>query len=509
MLGTPNENFSVDNLRRRLHGAKTPSDIRDVKQYITNYFAPVVSGVFMWVPSKGNFRHLLDKDVRAKYIRKGEGAVYNQNGSLASFKVQDWFFKEFPIVYEINSTPAKPRVYRNKGAYYVNTFPGFLHPDPRPFHEYDEEARLAVKTIIRHMREVLCSGKKDQEYYLMHWVARLISWRKMEKAIFLHSGQGTGKTMFTNFLRTKVLGTQITHKTANEKVITGSFNKELEGKVLLVLEEMSGSKTGDWIAFANKLKDFIDGDTLMVEEKCKTPYPVDNVMSLIINSNNSKAVRLDRDDRRYFVPDISDKYVGNYAYFDRLAEAMDHPKAGEAFCSYMKEYLALNPKFDERKIPMTTTKQMMIGEAIHVVHRFIKENFLQIPQGYSQIPELNKSSSELYNNFSYWHKEVVDNRKKPPIIQEFSRKLREIGIVAKRKRVGDRKAGKSLHWYQISHSALYEIYQKKGLIDDLENVDVPEEYQKSSIQKPAPIVEKEPAIKKVPPPVPPKPFHSR
>ncbi|CAJ0745744.1 12331_t:CDS:2 [Entrophospora sp. SA101] len=53
--------------------------------------------------------------------------------------------------------------------------------------------------------------------------------------------------------------------------------KELEGEVLLVLEEMSNSKSGDWIAFANRFKDFIDN----------------------------------KDDRRYFIPDVSDKYVEN------------------------------------------------------------------------------------------------------------------------------------------------------------------------------------------------------
>ena len=35
----------------------------------------------------------------------------------------------------------------------------------------------------------------------------------------------------------------------------------------VVLEEMSNSKSTDWITFANRLKDFIDSDTLMIEEK--------------------------------------------------------------------------------------------------------------------------------------------------------------------------------------------------------------------------------------------------
>ncbi|GBB92572.1 hypothetical protein RclHR1_20240010 [Rhizophagus clarus] len=123
--------------------------------------------------------------------------------------------------------------------------------------------------------------------------------------MFLYSGSGTGKTMLTWFLCERVLGPKITMKTANKQIITGQFNKELEGKCLLILEEMSNSKFTDWITFANRLKDFIDSDTLMIEEKYRTPYPVTNIMNLIINSNNSKTIWLDRNDRRYFIPDIS------------------------------------------------------------------------------------------------------------------------------------------------------------------------------------------------------------
>ena len=55
---------------------------------------------------------------------------------------------------------------------------------------------------------------------------------------------------------------------------------------------MSNSKSADWITFANQLKDFIDSDTLMIEEKHKTPYSVANITNLIISSNNSKGLLL-------------------------------------------------------------------------------------------------------------------------------------------------------------------------------------------------------------------------
>ena len=66
---------------------------------------------------------------------------------------------------------------------------------------------------------------------------------------------------------------------------------------------MSNFKSADWITFANQLKDFVDSDTLTIE-KYKTAYSVTNITNLIISSNNSKTIRLDRNDRRYFSSDI-------------------------------------------------------------------------------------------------------------------------------------------------------------------------------------------------------------
>src|SRR5271170_46209 len=162
-----------------------------------------------------------------------------------------------------------------------------------------------------------------------------------------------------------VLGSKISTKTSNERVITEQFNKELEGKVLFILEEMFNSKSTDWITFANRLKDFINSDTLMIEEKYKTPYSVTNITNIIINSNNSKTIRLDREDRRYFIPDISNKYVENGIgmdhYYAPLDKAIKNPEVGRAFYSYALEYVKLNSDFNERKIPMTKIKLMIIN----------------------------------------------------------------------------------------------------------------------------------------------------
>src|SRR2546430_4949786 len=202
---------------------------------------------------------------------------------------------------------------------------------------------------------------------------------------------------------------------------------------------MSNSKSANWITFANRLKDFIDSNTLMIEEKYKIPYPVANITNLIISSNNSKTIRLDRNDRRYFIPDISEKYVENGIgmdhYYAPLDRAIKNPEVGKALYSYALEYVKLNPDFDERKIPMTKTKLMMINRDNNVVHEFVKQEY-----HVCESRDIEISSSNLYTSFKRWQSEQpIINNKKPPSVQEFTHALRGLGLEAKQKRVGDRK----------------------------------------------------------------------
>ena len=48
-------------------------------------------------------------------------------------------------------------------------------------------------------------------------------------------------------------------------------------------------------------------------------------------------------------------------YYAPLDRAIKNPEVGKAFYFYTLEYVRLNPDFDERKIPMTNTKLMIIN----------------------------------------------------------------------------------------------------------------------------------------------------
>ncbi|UZO11700.1 uncharacterized protein OCT59_003259 [Rhizophagus irregularis] len=65
----------------------------------------------------------------------------------------------------------------------------------------------------------------------------------MYSIFYLKSGQGWGKSITTDFIQRSVLGTQLVYKISDSQTILGSFNRQLQVKVLLLLEEMSTEKT--------------------------------------------------------------------------------------------------------------------------------------------------------------------------------------------------------------------------------------------------------------------------
>ena len=88
---------------------------------------------------------------------------------------------------------------------------------------------------------------------------------------------------------------------------------------------------------------------------------------------------------------------------------------------------------------MTKTKLMMVNRDNNIVYEFIKREFV------CNSMNIETSSSLLYSQFKGWcSMQPISNSKKPPTVQEFTRTLGGLGLIVKRKRVGDRKNDKKM-----------------------------------------------------------------
>ena len=340
-FGSLKKPFKLDVLRNLIYKVKTEADLEPIKVYITSYFAPLSKEILYWKPIEKEYESMSDREVKARFLRNDIAVIHLPPGpdgkpQKREFNVRNWFFNTYTNIYSRGFNVRKPRLYKVDGQIYINSFAGFLHTTTQPFSEYSQKLRDGVKIINEHIQKVWCSNNEELTEYTLNWIAHMVSGRKMETVLFIQSPPGTGKGTITEFIREKVLGDNIVKITDDPNIIAGTFNKQIEGYILLLLEEMPTGKN-EWHTFSQRMKHLITGKKMEIHEKNKTPYSLDNNLSIIINTNNRNAIRLETGDRRYVYLDVSVERIGDTDYFDNLNEIIDLPGIGEAYYAYMLE----------------------------------------------------------------------------------------------------------------------------------------------------------------------------
>ena len=138
---------------------------------------------------------------------------------------------------------------------------------------------------------------------------------------------------------------------------------------------MPAHTQGQWNSLADSLKNFITHGELKVEEKNKTPFHVKNTLSTMISTNNN-SLKLEIDDRRFFIADVSHDRVGDFEYFDKLGSYTTDDAVGEAFYWYCKKHAEENNDFDPRRIPKTQSKTDQVIDNLWPIHKFIKARYV-------------------------------------------------------------------------------------------------------------------------------------
>ena len=376
----PQEAFNIGTLKSLVLQAKTPDELKGAKCYLLSYFMLCSSphGVIMWRPDINDFEHKLIKEI-GMLIRPITRTFYKPSSNpeerpeKVKFNILSWFLDDNPLVCVAQCDPSKSRMYKVKGQFYINVFPGFMHI-PQELSEFNKEELAKTKLIFIHTRDIWCSGNWELTEYIIKWFAGVSIGKKMYSLLYLKSGQGWGKGIITDFIQRYVLGPQLVYKTSDPQTILGSFNGQLLGKLLLLLEEMPTEKS-QWNSLYRAIKDKVTSDTIEIHEKFKKPTQYKNAMSTIVLTNEN-ALRVENDDRRTVFLDVSPARKGDLEYFKKLGNAMKNPRIGKAFNAYLHAIAKAYPKFDGNPPPMTTSKQEHIISTLPPLFQFMKEAYL-------------------------------------------------------------------------------------------------------------------------------------
>ena len=247
---------------------------------------------------------------------------------------------------------------------------------------------------LNHIQNVICSGNKAYFEYLLDWMADVIQnpTKKPGVAIVLRGGSGTGKGTFASIFGS-LFGNHFLPLT-EAKHITGTFNSHLMNCLLLFADEaMFG---GDEKA-ESALKTLISESTKEIEFKYQNTFIVPNYIHLIIASNKQYVIRLEGDDRRYFVLDVNKKVQKEHDYFNAIYKETD--KGGRQALMYF----LLNRKISRnlKNIPETEASKELKEFSLSPEASFWKS---KLEDGWSEKKFI--SSKDLYLEYVRYFKDT-------------------------------------------------------------------------------------------------------
>jgi hypothetical protein len=146
----------------------------------------------------------------------------------------------------------------------------------------------------------------DERHLAMKWIATLIARpdiRMRYGMLLISQTQGVGKNTLGNILRVQV-GPRNASFPSDTSVVDSAFNGWAARKRLIFVSEFyKGENRKPY----DKLKALITDDLIEVNEKGVNQYELDNAATVIACSNSEDALHLDDEDRRWFVPLVTEE----------------------------------------------------------------------------------------------------------------------------------------------------------------------------------------------------------
>jgi hypothetical protein len=279
--------------------------------------------------------------------------------------------------------------------------------------------------IMKHIKN-LCNNDESVFNYFIKWLARKVQapTELTRTALIIKSLEGAGKDLFFDYFGTKILGSKYYFNESDTNKMFGKFNSDIENKILVVINEASGSDT---YTINEAIKNAITRKKNNIEHKGMKPYEITNTIGYVFLTNNDNPVKVSPTDRRFMGFECNSEICNNAEYFKPLVDEMEGGKYDRPFYDYLMSFDVKDYDFHKER-PNTTFYNNMKEMNIPIIARFF-ENY--IDNTTSPIETL--KSSSLFAKFNDFMKS--NNIKIEYTSTKFGVELNNyLGIVKEKKR---------------------------------------------------------------------------
>ncbi|KAA6365242.1 MAG: hypothetical protein EZS28_039231 [Streblomastix strix] len=244
--------------------------------------------------------------------------------------------------------------------------------------QFEEVNYTKIEGFLGLVKDTISANDELIYEYLLNWFAFIVqnAGKKTETAIILQGLKGIGKNVFTNVLCELLAGYSSKNITDVDDFV-GKFNAAIENKTLAIANEMKNFGESR-MSNMDALKSIITEYSFVVNEKYIPKHEVQNVVNIILVTNNIFPIKIENNDRRYVVCKCNSVRRGDLAYFTTLCNSFVEEFYNNLFLFFMTRDIS---QFNPRNIPMTQAMKDIIRSSRLKVDDIIIVHFKQFKDG--------------------------------------------------------------------------------------------------------------------------------
>jgi hypothetical protein len=207
--------------------------------------------------------------------------------------------------------PSQPKVFEREGVRYLNSFNGL----PDLSNSYKSGVNIQ-DLIDRWMFSITGEWKSDKCQNIIQSLAYIIQnpGKKLNFALLIQGDQASGKSTIFDVM-TKLLGKSNTKAVKPKQLKSENYNDWEAGSMFACIEEIKEQGESRLNVY-NSIKDAITSQYVTIIEKYRRPVSVPNCQNFLLCTNYTDAIKLDADDRRFYV------VLGKQLNADQLIEGL-------------------------------------------------------------------------------------------------------------------------------------------------------------------------------------------
>lgn len=286
-------------------------------------------------------------------------APFSDVDDTARLLKKDSVAKGIVLKYDPSS---KPGIYGSaETGRYINTHcPSKIKPEPgnpAPFLDF-------MKMLIPEKKDCL---------EMMRWCATLIACPEIKMlygTLLISELQGIGKGTLGEKILGPLVGLDNVSYPSENEIVESNFNYWLAHKRLAVVHEIyAGHSTKGY----NRLKSIITDRYLTVSKKYQSNYEIENWIHIFACSNSLRAVQLSMDDRRWFLPYVTEE-KRSQSYWSKLNNWLTREGGLNIIAQWAFDWLKENERVQlGAPAPWSAVKQEAIEEGLSQGSLFISE----------------------------------------------------------------------------------------------------------------------------------------